>query len=82
MNVDVVELWTWVQTSWGTLVLLAGYIPLAIGLYKSHLELRKIKLEIAELQARIAERESRIEKVSLADIAKYAPKSSAFDDIE
>jgi hypothetical protein len=82
MSVDVVELWTWVQSSWGTLVLLTGYIPLALGLYKSRLELRKIKLEIAELQAKVAERESRIEKVSLADIAKYAPKSSVFDDIE
>jgi hypothetical protein len=51
MSVDVVEVWTWVQSSWGTLVLLAGYIPLAFGLYKSRLELRqiKIKLEIAEL---------------------------------
>ena len=71
-----------VQSSWGTLVLLAGYIPLALGLYKARLELQKMKLEIAELQAKIAERESRIEKVSLADIAKYAPKSAVFDDIE
>jgi len=82
MPVDVVAWWTWVQSSWGTLVLLAGYIPLAFGLYKSRLELRKIKLEIVELQAKVAERESRIEKVSLSDIAKYAPKSSVFDDVE
>lgn len=82
MSVDVVEVWTWVQSSWGTLMLLAGYIPLALGLYKSRLELRKIKLEIAELQAKVTERESRIEKVSMADIAKYAPRGSAFDEVE
>jgi hypothetical protein len=39
-------------------------------------------LEIADLQAKVAERESRREKVTMADIAKYAPKSSAFDDLE
>jgi hypothetical protein len=82
MSLDVVEVWMWVQSSWGTLVLLAGYIPLAFGLYKSRLELRKIKLEVVELQAKVTERESRIEKVSMADIAKYAPRSSAFDDVE
>lgn len=82
MSVDVVELWTWVQSSWGTLVLVAGYLPLAFGLYKSRLELRKIKLEIAELQAKVAERESRIEKVNMADIVKYAPRGSVFDNIE
>jgi hypothetical protein len=49
MPVDVVAVWTWVQNYWGTLLLLAGYLPLALGLYKSRLELRKIKLEIAEL---------------------------------
>ncbi len=76
------ELWAWVQPWWGTLALIGGYVPLAFWFYKSRLELRKIKLEIAELQAKVTERESRIEKVSLADIARYAPKSSAFDDIE
>lgn len=76
------ELWAWVQASWGTVALLAGYIPVGFWLYQSRLDLRKIKLEIVELQAKIAERESRIEKVSMADIAKYAPKSSAFDDVE
>ena len=44
--------------------------------------LHKIRLESAELQAKVAERESRSEKVSLAGIAEYAPKSSVFDDIE
>ncbi len=78
----MVELWTQVQSSWGTLVLLAGYSPLALGLYKARLELQKMKVEIAELQAKIAERESRIEKVSLADITKYARNSMVFDDIE
>jgi hypothetical protein len=82
MPVDVGAVWTWVQKYWGTLVLLAGYLPLVFGLYKSRLELHKIKLEIAELQAKVTERESRIEKVSMADIAKYAPRGSAFDDVE
>jgi hypothetical protein len=82
MVVDVVVVWTWVQNHWGTLVLVAGYLPLVFELYKSRLELHKIKLEIAELQAKVTERESRIEKVSMADIAKYAPRGSAFDDIE
>lgn len=70
------------QTWWGTIALFAGYVPLMFWLYKSRLELRKIKLEIAELQAKVAERDSRVERVSMADIAKYAPKSAAFDDIE
>ena len=82
MAVDVAAVWTWVQQHWGTLVLIAGYLPLAFGLYKARLELRKLTLEIAELQAKVVERESRIEKVTMADIAKYAPRSSAFDDIE
>jgi len=82
MAVDVEVVWTWMQNHWGTLVLVAGYLPLVFELYKSRLELHKIKLEIAELQAKVTERESRIEKVSMADITKYAPRSSAFDDIE
>lgn len=82
MFVDAVAVWTWVQNYWGTLVLLAGYLPLVFGLYKSRLELRKIRLEIAELQAKVTERESRIEKVSMADITKYAPRGSTFDDVE
>jgi hypothetical protein len=82
MAVDAVAMWTWVQSHWGILVLVAGYLPLIFELYKSRLELRKIKLEIAELQAKVTERESRIEKVSMADIAKYAPRGSTFDDIE
>jgi hypothetical protein len=82
MAADVVAVWTWVQNHWGTLVLVAGYLPFIFELYKSRLELHKIKLEIAELQAKVAERESRIEKVSMADITKYAPRGSAFDDIE
>ncbi len=82
MAVDGVAVWTWVQNHWATLVLVAGYLPLIFELYKSRLELRKIKLEIADLQAKMDERERRIEKVSLADIAKYAPRGSAFDDIE
>jgi hypothetical protein len=72
----------WVQAWWGTIALLAGYVPVLFWLYQSRLELRKIKLEIAELQAKVAERDRRIEKVSLADIAKYAPKSAVFDDIK
>lgn len=80
--VNVVGVWTWVQNHWATLVLVAGYLPLVFELYKSRLELHKIKLEIAELQAKVTERESRIEKVSIADIAKYTPRSSTFDDIE
>lgn len=75
------EVWTWAQGSWGTVVLLAGYIPVIISLYKTRLDLRKVRLEIAKLQAEIAQRDSRIERVSLTDIAKYAPKSSAFDDV-
>jgi hypothetical protein len=82
MVVAVETVWPWLQQHWGTLVLLAGYLPLAFGLYKARLELRKLTLEIADLQAKVAERESRIEKVTMADIAKYAPKSSAFDDLE
>jgi|GEM_PF-4944511 len=68
MLVAVETVWTWVQQHWGALVLIAGYLPLAFGLYKDRLELRKLTLQIAELQAKVAERESRIEKVTMADI--------------
>ena len=51
-------------------------------LYKSRPDLHKIKLESAELQAKVAERAGRSEKVSRADSATYAPKSSVCDDIE
>ena len=77
-----IRIWAWAQGSWGTIALLAGYIPMLVSLYKTRLELHKVRLEIAKLQAEVAQRDSRIEQVSLADIAKYAPKSSAFDDIQ
>jgi hypothetical protein len=35
MVVTVVTVWAWLQQHWGTLVLLAGYLPLAFGLYKA-----------------------------------------------
>ena len=49
MVAAVETLWTWVQQYWGALVLLAGYLPLALGLYKARLELCKLTLEIADL---------------------------------
>jgi hypothetical protein len=77
----VTEVWAWVQGSWGTIALLVGYLPIILSLYKTRLELDKVRLEIAKLQVEVAQRESRIERVGLVDIAKYAPKSSAFEDI-